>query len=124
MVQPSISGIMVDGIKVGESVSSEKLEEGKGVPEGCFLDSQDFQDADMVVIKRKPLSVKGKKVPQCFPEVIAKETIYICYGIYGNTLVEATINESNIHKGLHKKYVWATRKPYILNGERLYHAKN
>lgn len=105
---------MVDGVKIGESVSSVPRGEMGGVPDGSFLDSQDFGDADMVVIQKRPVTVKGEKIPNCYPETIAKETNYICYGIYGNVLVESSIEEDNITQI--KKYVWAYRKPYILNG--------
>lgn len=113
---------MVDGIKVGESISSDKKERFgiDGCSNDSYVDDQDFRDADMVVVMRKPLSVMGQVLQKCEsgnrPDAIAKHTIYECYGIYGNVLVTATVNKDNI-KEINKKYVWSYRKPYILNGD-------
>ena len=109
---------MVDGIKVGEVVSSSAKERfgEDGTTGDTYIDAQDFQDADMVVIKRKPLSVKGEKVIGSNTGLIAEYTTYECYGLYGNNVVTSTVNKKNI-RDINKKYIWAIRKPYILNGD-------
>ena len=105
---------MVDGVGVGEIINVGKS--GDTPDELEFVDANSFQDADMVVIIKNPLSVKGEKIPNCHPEKLAERTVFECYGIYGNNLVTSSIGVDNI-KDINKKYVWAYRKPYILNGD-------
>jgi len=106
---------MVTGVKVGDMVSVDGVvasdrEPGQGDVVGCdsdkYVDSQDFQDADMVVIRSKALS-----------EDKGESTVFECYGVYGNNIVTSTVNKIGITQGMNKKVVWAYRKPYILGGD-------
>ena len=109
---------MVDGIKVGESVGVDGVitqvqgrkpgygETGGKFPSEKFISSQDFQNADMVVIRSKPLS-----------EDRGEQTVFQCYGIYSNNIITSTVNKSEIVKGTNKIQVWSYKKPYILNGD-------
>lgn len=105
---------MVDGVKVGDMIGVDgvvayelqKGTDGKGCPTKKYMGSQDFQDADMVVIRSKAVS-----------EDKGEDTVFECYGIYGNNIVTAGINKIFITQGVNKRVVWAYRKPYILSGD-------
>lgn len=106
IVMQTISGIMVDGVKVGESITSSASERygEDGASKDTYITHQDFRDADMVAILRKPFSADGKP------------PVYTCYGIFGNIVVNSTISLTEI-KNKNKNYIWCIRKPYILNGD-------
>ena len=104
---------MVDGVKIGDIVSTEGVihsadsKELIGTEEEKYVADQNFLDADMVIIRSKPMS-----------ENLGEKTPFMCYGIFGNTIVQASVNKQSITAGtLNKKVVWAYRKPYILNGD-------
>jgi len=104
MFLSAISGIMVDGVSVGDKLEYIK-EDAKDGENHRFY--SDFLSAEMVVVLREPLhrGVKTDEQPR-----------FTVYGIYGNVIVSATASGNRIND-INKKIIWAHRKPYILNGD-------
>ena len=114
MIQPSISGIMVDGVNVSdEEMFAIPSKKGDGI-DGHSCQHLNFRNADMVVVQIPAISDSGDEGTKG----------YNVYGIYGNKVVTSYANETTISSYSHlwkDKFMMARGKPYILSGERLYH---
>ena len=126
---------MVDGHGIGDNiigieggaVSSEDIPQGETSNYYAHL-SSNYTDADLIVIESggQDRSV-GLKADHDYDMRFYKEkdggdyTIleFKAYAIYGSKVVSTTISEEQIHglKQKGQKYVWASRKPYILSGD-------
>ena len=122
---------MVDGINVGKGIEMYTLRECKN---GCdfnkkepcsdcsdtpVMSEQNFRDADMVVV----LDVGyGISYPDNLKEgTDIRDNLFHCFGIYGAKVIQAGISGTELNQlsNLGRKVVWAKKKPYILNGDKL-----
>ncbi len=138
LVQPPISGIMVDGISNLCGLFPE-YDEGPDMPKlketdknTTMFDQQKYDKADMVVLGtascdefHKLRETINKKKFKIYGDDYKPSQEYFefpLWAIYGSVVVEGSIHKGNIKElREHTKVVWANKKPYILNGEGLYH---
>lgn len=120
---------MIDGIGIDEETlltrNSDCEEIEKNINHCCEKcdgsfseDKQDFRDADMVVIRKKPIAtmeVDGAKTTK-----FRRANVFEAFCIYGSRLVTTTISGTqinNLRLTNSSKIIWAHKKPYVLNGD-------
>ena len=147
----TVSGIMIDGIGIGGSGGFRTQEPGTAIDgkgevllthrtrcvnnhetigvmcEQCdgshTMTSQDFDDAEMVVIRKKPYATTCNGIDG---QSNIHEKLFVnhfkLFAIYGSKIIESEISGDLVHELSKKtKIIWADRKPYILNGDHASH---
>ncbi len=126
----TISGIMVDGIGVGDIVGAV-AKSADVLDEAYTHHLVHHKDCDLFVVNARDYSEEFVGKPPDKKEgedteakwyYVSKEGYtkkYFAYAIYGNYMVKTSIFESDLYwyKEKGKKFVWAKQKPYILSGD-------
>lgn len=121
---------MVDGIAAGDRViltrrnvctKEHPIDEFCESCEGSHSDeTQDFRDAEMIVVESLPLSTSFEDSPtgEDGKKGTRATNNFKAHCIYGSKIVSTEMTADLVrHLTQHTIVKWATKKPYILNGD-------